>query len=92
MFSPKTRLVKNERISGNFIEDEVVLLDSDEAEVIRLNPVGAEVWRAVDGERTIDGIATHVAGLFDGDPHRTRKDVLRFLKKLLQQEIVLPKD
>jgi len=89
MFSEATRLVKNEKYPGNLIEDEAVLLDPDEGEVIRLNPVAAQVWKAVDGRRTVGEIVDDVARLFEGNPDQIKKEIFRFLKKLAAQEIVV---
>lgn len=85
---PETRLIKNGRMAASRVEEEVVLLDAEEGEVIRFNPVAAEIWEAADGQRTAGQIAEHVALCFDIDPKKARKDVSKFLKKLFQQEIL----
>lgn len=92
MLSLKSILVKNKLIEGSLIEEESVLMDRDEGEIIRLNPVAGFVWNAVDGKRSVEEILAEVADTFDADEKRIRKDVIRFLKKLLKQEIVLSQE
>ncbi|MBI5299464.1 MAG: UPF0489 family protein [Deltaproteobacteria bacterium] len=84
----ETRLIRNGQISGERIEEEIVLLDRKKREVVRLNSVAAEVWQAVNGERTVGEIVTHIIDLFEGDAEQIRKDVFHFLKKLLKQKVL----
>lgn len=88
MYFFKTKFVKNERIEGNFIENEAVLWDPSEGEIIRLNPVAASIWEACDKERTFAEIIESVQNKFEGDEKKIQKEVKHFLKKLLRQEII----
>lgn len=91
MLSPNIKLAKNGNLPGNCVEGQALLLDLDEKEAIQLNPVAAEIWNAVDGQKTAQEIVARIQGLFDGDPKQIEKEVLGFLKKLLRQEIILEK-
>ncbi len=94
MVSLDKRFAKDARISWRIIEDEAVLVDQDEGEVIRLNPIATEIWQAIDGKRTIDEIIDHIYQTFEVDRKRAQKDALRFLKQLARREMVeeLPGD
>ena len=75
-------------ISWQPIEGEVVLIDRDEGELIRLNELGAEIWRATDGQRTVEEIVDHICTTFEVKRRRAQKDVIRFLKQLYRREFI----
>ena len=88
MLTLDTRLVKNEKIPWRIIEKDAILIDLEEGEVIRLNPVAAEIWNAIDGTRTMDGIVAHICRTFEVSKRKARRDVHRFAKQLLHQELI----
>ena len=86
-FNPEQRFARDERISWRMIENEAVLVDQDEGELLRLNPIAAEIWQAIDGRRTIRDIVDHVCNSFEVSRRRAEKDIQRFLKKLVRREM-----
>ena len=82
------RFCRNERIAWRLIEDEAVLLDRDEGELLRLNPVGTEIWQGLDGRRTVGELVELIREAFEVDRTRAEKDVLRFLSQLARREMV----
>ena len=88
MLGLETRLSKNEKIPWRLIEGQAILLDGEEGELIRLNEVGSEIWKAMDGRRTIGDITQHIAASFDVSERQAQKDVRRFVRLLLRQELV----
>ena len=88
MLTVNTRLAKNAKIPWRLIEDQAILIDLDEGEVVRLNPVGAEIWNAIDGTRTVAEIVAHVCHTFEVSQRRATRDVYRFLKQLLRREFL----
>ncbi len=88
MLTVETRLTKSEKIPWRLIEEEAILLDLDEGEVLRLNPVGAEIWNAIDGTRSVAEIVAHICRTFEVSHRTARRDVDRFLKQLLRHELV----
>lgn len=88
MLTLETRLSKNTKIPWRLIEGEAVLIDSEEGELIRLNEVGAEIWKLIDGQRTLGNLIEHLVAGFEVSERRARKDVQRFVRRLLRQELV----
>ena len=88
MFTVDSQFAKNEKIPWRLIEEEAILLDLDEGEVLRLNPVGAEIWNAIDGTRTVAEIVAHICHTFEVSQRTASRDVHRFLKHLLRHELV----
>ncbi len=83
-----TRLAKSQKVPWRLIEAEAILLDLDEGEVLRLNPVGAEIWNAIDGTHTVAEIVAHICRTFDVSQRTARRDVHRFLERLLRYQLV----
>jgi len=82
------RLARSERFAWRVIEDEAVLVDQDEEEVLRLNPIATEIWQALDGSRTVTAIIDQIHQCFDVDRTTAEHDVLRFVKELVRREMV----
>ena len=83
-----TRLGKNDQVPWRVIEGEAIVLDLDEGEVLRLNPVGVEIWNAIDGTRTVGEIVAHICRTFEVSQRTARRDVHRFLEELLRYDLV----
>lgn len=49
-----------------------------------LNPVGAEVWRRLDGETPLDAVLDAVLERFDVSPAEARADVHAFVGRLVE--------
>lgn len=88
MASLDRRFSRDERISWRVIENQAVLVDPDEGEVLRFNPIGTEIWQDLDGTRTVDEIIDHIHQIFEVNRKRAQRDVLRFLNKLVRRELV----
>ena len=79
---------KNKNIPSRWMEGEVILIDPDEGELLRLSPVGAAIWEALDGERTIESIIACIQENFEAEPKRIQRDVFAFLKQLRSQGLI----
>ena len=88
MFRVEGRLSKNSKIPWRLIEEEAILIDRDEGEVVRLNPVGAEIWSAIDGKRTVNEIVDHICHTFYVSPRKANRDAHRFINQLLRHELI----
>ncbi|MFH1858205.1 MAG: pyrroloquinoline quinone biosynthesis peptide chaperone PqqD [Candidatus Omnitrophota bacterium] len=82
---------KNKRLSWRRVEDQLVLLDPDEGDLLRFTPVGAAIWEALDGKRSVHEIISHLLGIFEAEPKRVSRDVLSFLKQMRNQGLIEPK-
>jgi hypothetical protein len=82
------RLVRSERFAWQVIEEQALLVDREEDEVLRLNPIGTEIWEALDGSRSIAETIDLVHHRFDVDRHTAEHDVIRFVKDLIRREMV----
>ena len=74
------------KITANYVEteidDEILLVDLDGGELFSLSGTGREIWRLIDGERTLDEIVDSVADGYSIETKRLRRDVEKFLDQL----------
>lgn len=88
MLRPDSRFSKIKEIPWKMIEKEAVLVDTEEGDVIRLNEVGAKIWKSLDEDKTADDIINYIHEDFEANRAVIEKDVLDFLKKLIAMEII----
>ena len=79
---------KNKDIPYRVIEGEAILVDVEEGEVIHLNEVGALIWEAIDGKNKVSDIVNCVCNDFEVNQSEARKDVVSFLKEILEKEVI----
>jgi len=92
MASSDKRYIRDPRISWRLIEGEAVLIDRDEGEVLRLNPVGTEIWQGLDGGRTVNELIDGVEQTFEVERKWAQRDVLNFIRQLVRRELVTETD
>ena len=82
---------KADHVEGQLVEGALILIDTRESELLQLNEVGAAVWEAIDEKKTSEDIIRNVQSQFEGAPaSQIRKDVLGFLRHLLERELIQP--
>lgn len=55
---------------------------------VKLDPVGAHVLEALDGQRDFAGVVAHLAGKFDAPRERIAEDAGRFLGEMRERRMV----
>jgi len=86
-FSFETQFEKNPDLPWKLIENEAILIHLEEGELLRLNEVGAEIWKALDG-RPLSEMVAHIQETFAVSRGKAEKDTLSFVKQLLQEELI----
>lgn len=82
-----TRYAKSDTFLARLVGDVIVLVPAgriaDEVDSLYpLNRVGARVWRLIDGETSVQEIASHIAEEFGVSTEAAQHDVLAFLDEL----------
>lgn len=91
--SPESKPRRREGVALRKIGDEggLVVLP-DQAEVKSLNPVGIKIYGLLDGEHTVEQIATAVEAEFDVSLAQARSDVEAFLGELRADGMLAPEE
>ena len=63
-------------------ENQAFLYDPDTGNTYNLNPVGAFLWKCLDGRRSIGQIVDKLNKEFETEPSSVIKDLEAFLKNL----------
>ncbi|NLX49128.1 MAG: PqqD family peptide modification chaperone [Methanospirillum sp.] len=65
-----------------------LLFDPDTGEVDGVNPVGAFIWKHLDGRRSVEEIVSLVASSFEEVPETAPEEIYRFIEKLAAKGFV----
>ncbi len=91
VYVPSTNAVARE------IEGELILVplaagmgDLGE-ELFTLNPTGREIWRNLDGRRTLRQVAGDLQKAFEAPPADIERDVAGLVSELLERKLVVAK-
>ncbi len=79
---------KNNSVAWRLIENEAVLVSVESGEVIQLNEVAAEVWKLIDGTKTLRQLIEHICSEFEVDEGSAAKDVLGLIEELRGRGLV----
>lgn len=70
------------------IENNAVIIDSEENRALNLTEVGAEIWGYLDKPKTLDEIVENICQKFEVRKNKAHKDAMKFLKLLLKEELI----
>lgn len=75
-------------MDARLAENEAVLLHLDSGAYHELNPVGAEIWDLLDGDRTADEIASELRSRVEDPPGDLESIVSEFLADLRERDLI----
>jgi hypothetical protein len=80
---------RNKNVAWRVIEEEAILISSEDSMLHSLDEVATLIWEMADGEHTIDQIVDRVCDDYDVERDRARKDTVEFLEKLAGEDLKL---
>lgn len=69
-------------------DDWAVLFNPDTADAVGINPIGVDLWKLMDGKRSLEEIMEEIAGRFADVPDNAIDDVAGFVNKLAETGFV----
>ena len=84
-----SRIAPHPQVIAQHLPNEAVLLLPAKGEVKVLNEVGACIWAALDGTRTVADVIARVCAEYDVDREQAAQDTLAFVRELLDRAMVL---
>ena len=84
----QTTVIRNEDIIFSDMDDETVMMSMEKGEYYGINPVGRRIWELVETPRTADDICKALHEEYNVSPEQCHKDVLAFLVRLLEKDII----
>ena len=73
---------KSDMLSVECDDDLIILLESDNDEMLGLNATAKFLWAELESPRTLEQLSFSVATVFDVDREQARSDVMAFLNKM----------
>lgn len=70
------------------LDGEAILLNLDNGFYYTLNPVGCEVWKLMDGCRTLTEISTEIQAQYDVERKQLQEDVCSLFQQLQQEDLI----
>ena len=80
--------IHNPELVWRPLDDELVIVRPSDGQIRVLNGVGSFIWQAVDGKRSTADVAYLVCSEYEVSPEEALADVIEFLDKLSQDELV----
>ena len=76
------------------IENELIMIPiegvcNSEDDLFTLNATGQEIWRRLDGRRTLRGVVSDLAAEFNFPAKQIEKDVIELVKELLKRSLII---
>lgn len=78
----------NPAIIWKLVHGEAVLLNPANGEYFGLNEVGSEIWRQMDGQKSLTEISKFLLAEYDVAPAVLEADVLDLIGELLQKGLI----
>jgi coenzyme PQQ biosynthesis protein PqqD len=94
---PNDIYVPSQDIVARNIEGEIIIvpLTSEigdmEDELFTLNDTGKEVWKNLDGKKSVDDIISELSNQYKAETGEIEQDVMGLLEELLKRKIIVKK-
>lgn len=80
--------VKSEKTASRIIDGEAVIVMPEESKVRVLNEVASRIWELMDGNRSVEAIASSICGAFEVSYSKALEDTTGFVKESAQKRLV----
>lgn len=69
-------------------DDWAVLYNPDNAEAVGANPIGVDIWKSLDGTKSIDEIILKVKQDYHNVSENAESEIFAFIEKLAQRGLI----
>jgi hypothetical protein len=88
MITLDTRIESAPGVIGRVVDQEAVLVLTNQAQIKVTNQTGAFIWSKVDGRLTVRQIAASLSQEFEVSPAQAEQDTLEFVQDLVNRGIL----
>ncbi|NQT91408.1 MAG: PqqD family protein [Lentisphaerae bacterium] len=86
---PSTIIRRNEEVLFGEIDDEIVMMSVEKGCYYSLDLSATRIWELLEEPTTLSSLCDQLVKEYEIDPETCGHDVLAFLDKLKEQEIIL---
>lgn len=83
-----TILRRNKETRYTKVEEGGLVIKHDTAEILTFNPVAIDIFDKLDGKKTVGKLLKEILKEYDVDEEEAKKDILEFLKELLDKNLI----
>ena len=69
-------------------DDWAVLYNPDNAQAVGTNPIGVEIWKNLDGKRSVEDIIAGIQKEYNNVSENVDTDIQTFIQKLLEHGLI----
>lgn len=84
-------LQKKTNLAFRKIENEFVIMDTEENILHTLNEIGSLIWKMADGKTSISKIIDKIYQQYNADKEIIKKDVIKFINELVEKKLLILK-
>lgn len=81
-------VVKNKEIDDVDLDGEKVMMNLDKGQYFMINKVGGRIWEIIDNDIKVNDIINMLIKEYDVDEIKCKNNVIMFLQKLNQAELI----
>ncbi len=81
--------VNSPQVTHETIDDEVVIINLDSGSYYSMSGIGAAIWSLIDSGASIDEVAAHAAGRYDGEPPAIRAGLVALVEALQSESLIV---
>lgn len=89
MITLDTRIAAAPGVIGRIVDQEAVLVLTNQAQIKVTNQTGAFIWSKVDGRLTVRQIAARLSQEFEVSTVQAEQDTLEFIQNLIDRGILV---
>ena len=69
-------------------DDWAILYNPDNAEAVGTNPLGVDIWKKLDGKKSVGEIVAGIKQEFNNVPENVEAEIMEFIQKLIQRGLI----
>ena len=85
---PETIIQRNENLLSNNLGEDIVMMDIEKGSYYGLEEVAARIWELTENPASISSICQTLTAEYDVSQEQCSEEVMKFVKDLLNQEII----
>ncbi len=89
MITLDTRIAAAPGVIGRIVDQEAVLVLTNQAQIKVTNQTGAFIWSKVDGRLTVRQIAARLSQEFEVSTVQAEQDTLEFIQNLIDRGVLV---
>lgn len=85
---PDTRIQRSETALSSPVADEMVMFDTAHGKYYGLNDIAVAIWKRLEEPVTVREVCDSLIAEFDVSPDQCREDVVAFLTRLKDKDLI----